>query len=324
MSLPVTESSAPIEESQSVEVQESSQESSGGQQDVEQQTEDFQNQVEEAISEGASKKEVLQMIKEFELKVNGKSVKKSIDLSNEEEVRKELQKAAAFGDLSQTHAQMVKSLQAKINAWKSNPDLLFQDLEMDPLDYAEKRIQKEVDELKKTPEEKKYEEQQRKLMEYEEKERKLQEQLEQQRIEQENQQAYEALRGEIKDAFEGHPGLKYTEKTERRVADMMARYSEKFPDVTASQVIPLVEKEMKEEMNEYLDSMPEEFLSKFLNQNVIDKIAKKVAKPAPKAPTKKAPPVNSTQVVAPSANSVKQNQQVQNSKPKKSFEDVWR
>jgi hypothetical protein len=285
---------------------------------------DFQEQVEEALSEGATPKQVQQMLKEFELKVNGKSVKKSIDLSNEEEVRKELQKAAAFGDLSQTHAQMVKNLQAKINAWKSNPDLLFQDLEMDPLDYAEKRIQKEVDELKKTPEEKKYEEQQRKLMEYEEKERKLQEQLAQQQAEKENQQAYEALRSEIKDAFEGHPGLKYTEKTERKVADMMARYSEKFPDITASQVIPLVEKEMKEEMNEYLDSMPEEFLAKFLNQNVIDKIAKKVAKPAPKVPAKKAPPVTSTQVVAPSANSVKQNQQIQNSKPKKSFEDVWR
>ena len=129
---------------------------------------------------------------------------------------------------------------------------------------------------------------------------------------------------EIKEAFEGHPGLKYTEKTERRVADMMARYSEKFPDVTASQVIPLVEKEMKEELNEYLDGMPEEFLSKFLNQSVIEKISKKVAKPIAKPIAKKAPPsVTSSQVVSPSSKSVKDGQTA-NQPKKKSFEDVWR
>lgn len=278
----------------------------------------------EAIEEGASKKEIAQMIKEFELKVNGKTVKKSIDLSNEEEVKKELQKAMAFGDLSQTHSQMVKNLQSKIDSWKKNPDLMFQDLEMDPLDYAERRIQKEVEELKKSPEEKKYEEQQRKIMEYEEKERRYKEEQEQQRLEKENQAAYESLRGEIKEAFEGHPGLKYTEKTERRVADMMARYSEKFPDVTASQVIPLVEKEMKDELNEYLEGMPEEFLSKFLNQSVIEKISKKVAKPIQKPIAKKAPPsVTSSQVVSPSSQAVKQGQTA-NQPKKKSFEDVWR
>lgn len=286
--------------------------------------EDLQEQVQEALEDGKSKQEIQKLIKEFELKVNGKTVKKSIDLSNEEEVRKELQKAHAFGDLSQTHSQMVKNLQSKIESWKKNPDLMFQDLEMDPLDYAERRIQKEVEELKKSPEEKKYEEQQRKIMEYEEKERRYKEEQEQQRLEKENQAAYESLRGEIKEAFEGHPGLKYTEKTERRVADMMARYSEKFPDVTASQVIPLVEKEMKDELNEYLEGMPEEFLSKFLNQSVIEKISKKVAKPIQKPIAKKAPPsVTSSQVVSPSSQAVKQGQTA-NQPKKKSFEDVWR
>lgn len=324
MSVPAVESQESVQpESQEQVVDQSQGDGKQSSELSQEQTEELNDQINQAIDEGASKKEIQQMIKEFELKVNGKTVKKSIDLSNEEEVRKELQKAHAFGDLSQTHSNMVKALQAKINSWKENPDLLFEDLELNPLDYAEKRIQKEVDEMKKTPEEKKYEEQQRKLMEYEEKERKYQEQLQQQQAEKENEQAYEALREEIKGAFEGHEGLKYTEKNERRVADMMARYSQKFPDVTATQVIPLVEKEMQEEFNELLESMPDGYIEKFISKNAIERISKKMVKPAPKASAKPKPPVTSSQVATPTASSVKHQAQQEASK-KKSFEDIWR
>ena len=321
MSAPVEtsqESQTDFQEEQQIESQGSPEEVAG------EAVNELHEQVSDALEEGKSKQEIQKIIKEFELKVNGKTVKKSIDLSNEEEVRKELQKSAAFGDLSQTHSQMVKNLQNKIELWKKNPDLMFQDLELDPLDYAEKRIQKEVEELKKSPEEKKYEEQQRKIMEYEERERRYKEEQDKQKLEQENQQAYEALRGEIREAFEGHEGLKYNEDTERDVADMMARYSEKFPDITASQVIPLVEKELQRKFNVLLESMPDSYIEKFINKNAIERISKKVAKPAPKVPTKKAPPtVTSTQVVSPSSKSVKDGQTA-NQPKKKSFEDVWR
>ena len=104
---------------------------------------------------------------------------------------------------------------------------------------------------------------------------------------------------------------------------MMARYSQKFPDVTASQVIPLVEKEMQEEFNELLESMPDGYIEKIISKNAIERISKKMVKTPPKVPTKPKPPVTSSQVATPTASSVKQNVEAQAAK-KKSFEDIWR
>src|SRR5690554_5823586 len=68
--------------------------------------EDLEAQVQEAVENGASKEEIKNMIKEFELKVNGKTVKTKIDLADEEAIKRELQKAYAFNDVSQKYSQL--------------------------------------------------------------------------------------------------------------------------------------------------------------------------------------------------------------------------
>lgn len=312
--------SAPVESSEVSQSTESSLGESSGESQAQESVGELQEQIQEAVDNGASKKEIQQMIKEFELKVNGKSVKKSIDLSNEDEIKKELQKAAAFQEVSQTHQQMIKNLQSKIEAWKKNPDLIFKDLEIDDNDYLEKRASRELEEMKLTPEQKRIRELEAKIAEREEQERLLSERLQAEEQAKKDAEAMDFLRAEITDAISKSSFLKPSEKVERRVADMMATYSEKYPNITAEQVLPYVEKEIVEEFNEILESMPEDYLDKFFKKQSLDKIGKKFVKPAPPAPKKA--PVTSTQVAQPTTQSVDRKAEAQASQRKRSFEDL--
>ncbi len=282
---------------------------------------DLQDQLQQAVDAGADAKEIKQMIKEFDLKVNGKNIKHKMDFSDEEAVKRELQKAYAFNDVSQEYATVRKQLNAKIADWKNNPEQALQDLGIDPLDFAEKRINKEVEELKKDPVQKAMEEKDRKIAEYMAKEQAAQQATEQAERERADNEALSVLKQEITQALEKHPYIKPTELTERRVADMMAHYSHKFPDITAEQVIPHVENEMKAEFNALLEALPDDYLEKFFGKNAIDKLTKKFTKSAPVV--KKPTPVTASMAKTATASGAKQAAEAQN-KPKRSFEDLMR
>jgi acylphosphatase len=303
--------------------EESSSEESAQQEEIQGEVENLQDKLQEAVEDGASKKEIQKMIREFELKVNGKIVKQSLDLNDPEAVKRELQKAYAFNEVSQEYATVRKQLNAKIAEWKNDPAQALRDLGVDDLEFSEKRINKEVEDLKKDPQQKAFEEAQKKIQEYEAKEKAAQARVEQEAMEKADQEAYSALKQEIQDALSEHPYIKPTELTERRVADMMAHYSVKFPDITAAQVIPMVENEMKAEFNDLLEALPEEYIEKFLGKNAIDKLAKKFTKPSPlaKKPATKVAPTTMSQVKVPTSQGAKQGEAAQ-IKPKRSFEEI--
>jgi hypothetical protein len=104
---------------------------------------------------------------------------------------------------------------------------------------------------------------------------------------------------------------------------MMAHYSVKFPEITAAQVIPMVENEMKAEFNELIESLPEEYIEQFLGKNSIDKLSKKFTKSAPQA-KKVAPkaPTTMSQVKVPTSQGVKDAAKAE-TKTKRSFEDIF-
>lgn len=321
------ESSAELSnESADLESESTEESSEGGESgqvgEVQGEVEALQDKLAEAVEDGASEKEIKQMIKEFELKVNGKTIKHKLDLSDEEAVRKELQKAYAFNEVSQEYATVRKQLNAKIAEWKNDPTQALKDLGIDDLDFAEKRINREVEDLKKDPQQKAFEEAQKKIQEYEARERAAIERAEALEREKEDQEAYASLKQEIQDALSDHPYIKPTELTERRVADMMAHYSAKFPEITAAQVIPMVESEMKAEFNDLLEALPEEYIEKFIGKNGIEKLAKKFTKPSivAKKPVAKAP-VTASQVKVPTSQGVKEAAKA-DVKVKRTFEDL--
>ena len=112
-------------------------------------TEELQDAVEEAIEEGATEQEVANMIREFELKVNGKTFSKKIDLSDEDALRKEFQVAAAGRQSMQELAEIKKLYTQEIERLKNDPFSVLEELGLDGDELAEMRLQQRIEEMKK-------------------------------------------------------------------------------------------------------------------------------------------------------------------------------
>ena len=73
--------------------------------------EDLKDAVEEAIESGASKEEVKSIIKEYQLKVNGKVKNVKVDLSDDNYIKSQLQLAEAARKRMQESAEIKKLMQ---------------------------------------------------------------------------------------------------------------------------------------------------------------------------------------------------------------------
>ena len=102
--------------------------------------EELEDELEEAAAKGATEEELKSMVKEFELKVNGKTLTKKLDLSDEEAVKRELQKAYAGQQAMQQKAELERALGQRVNEWKNNPWKFFEELGMDADELAELRM----------------------------------------------------------------------------------------------------------------------------------------------------------------------------------------
>lgn len=129
---------------------------------------EFSEELENAIDEGATQAEIKQMIKEYELKVNGKTVKASLDLSNDEEVKKYLQKAHAFNDASQeaskykkefervsgVHQDVTSKFENVLQDWKKAPSKFFESLGVDKYEFINQQIEEFLAEQEMDPKDK--------------------------------------------------------------------------------------------------------------------------------------------------------------------------
>lgn len=283
-------------------------------------TEQLQDQIQDAVDAGATKEEIKEMIEEFELKVNGKTIKHKLDWNDKEAIKRELQKSYAFNDVSQEYSNVKKHLNSKIEMWKKDPIQLFKDMGIDREKFLEAEVKKELDELELTPEQKKARDYEAKIAAYEAKEAQQKAEQEARERHQQDEEALSVLRSEIQGALEGHQFLKPNEDTERRIADVMASLSVKNPNVTAEDALPYVEAEIKREFNALIENMPEEFLERMLSKTAIEKIGKKAPRPQPPVKTKQVPTASS-QIAKPTAQSVVAKQEAALSKPK-TFEEM--
>jgi len=261
------------DESQEVESSENSEESVEVQAET---TDELKEEIEEAIEDGADESVVKEMIREFQLKVNGKNVTKTIDLSDEDAVRRELQLAAAARPAMQESAELRKLYEQEIQRLKSDPWAVLKELDIDPDELAEDRIRQRVEELKKSPEQVDKERIQRELNEARAELNKQKEQAENAKFEQLQMEAATELEGEISKALDGHSTLPQSPKTVSRIADAMLWAMENgFEDVSAGDVIPTVEAEIKQEFNQLMDALGEDAIESFVGKRNMDKMRKK-------------------------------------------------
>jgi hypothetical protein len=270
------------EENSSPEVsEESSQEDSGESQESSEQAqpvgqEALQEVVEDAIASGASEKEVKNLIKEFQLKVNGKMVNKRIDLSDENALRNELQLSAAARNAMQESANLKKLYESEVNRLRQDPFSVLAEMGLDPDQLAEMRIQQRIDQMKKSPEQVEREKIQEELRSAREEANKLKAERESEQFEKLKEQAATQIENEIEQALDAHKTLPKSRHIVKRIADsMLWAMGNGFDNVSAEDVMPLVEKEWREEMGRLMDDSPEDVLEQLIGQRNIERLRAK-------------------------------------------------
>lgn len=255
-------------------------------------TEDeLKEEIQDAIDEGASEEEIKQMIKKFELKVNGKVKEVEIDLSDEEAVKRELQKSMAFSEKAKEAKELKSTYEQALKELMTNPIAALAELGIDVDELASGHIMKKIEDEQKTPEQKEAERQQqelaeakRKLAEYEASQKRLEE-------ERRAEEAKKTIQAEIDDAWD-KTGVVIPKNPKfiSRVADALdwaetqvdeITGEKLFPNVSIADVLPLVEEEYFKEMNEFIENTPEDYLEKY---GVARATKKKVEKSTAKKP----------------------------------------
>jgi hypothetical protein len=236
----------------------------------------LQDAVEDAIASGASEKEVKNLIKEFQLKVNGKIVNKKIDLSDENSLRNELQLAAAARQSMQESANLKKLYESEVTRLRQDPFSVLAELGLDPDQLAEMRIQQRIEEMKKSPEQLEREKIQAELQAAREEANKLKAEREAEQFEKLKDQAAAQIETEIEQALDSHKTLPKSRHIVKRIADsMLWAINNGYDDVTAEDVMPLVEKEWRDEMSRLMDDSPEDVLEQLIGQRNIERLRAK-------------------------------------------------
>lgn len=236
----------------------------------------LQDAVETAIANGASEKDVKNLIKEYQLKVNGKVVNKRIDLSDEASLKNELQLAAAARQSMQETANLKKLYEKEIGRLKQNPWEVLQELGMDPDQLAELRLQQRIEEMKKSPEQIEREKIQKELQEAREEAKKLKSEQESAKFERMKAEAVQQISDDIESVLDAHKTLPKSRHIVKRLADsMLWAMDQGFDNVTAEDVLPMVEKEWREEMSQIMDDSPEDFLEQLIGQRNIERMRQK-------------------------------------------------
>ena len=269
-----TEASA--DSSQQTEQAEQTQQASGEEVSAEQAA----DIVEQAKAEGASKEEIKSLKKMFSLKVNGKTINKEFDFSDEKAMQKELQMAAAGHEALQMKAEYEKALKTLVTKLRNDPLALAEELGLDADELAAIRLQKRLEEAKKSPEQVEKEKLEREISEYrrrEEERTKQMQEAEQSRV---LDTAQKQIDEEIDKALEGYKTLP---SGSPMVFDMIAKNMiwvmdnyEQFgyaspDDVKVEDVLPTVEQQLKGTINKLLEEVPEEFLDAWIGQKTVDK-----------------------------------------------------
>lgn len=217
----------------------------------------------------------IELKRRMKFKVNGKDVEREIDLNDEKSLQELLQKGFAADERFQTASTIEKRMKEYAALLQSDPMQALIAAGHDPDKLTEAYMKKRVEELAKTPEQQQLEKLQKEI----EKERKLREALEQEKLTAE-QQKVEAeysrqLDEEISTAL-GSSDLPKSPYVVKRIAEnLMLGIEQGNEDITVEDVLPIVEKQIKEEIRQMFEAMPEDVIEKTLGNDVSTKLRKR-------------------------------------------------
>lgn len=220
----------------------------------------------------------------MKFKVNGREVEREIDLNDETSLQELLQKGFAADERFQSASSLEKKMKEFAALMQADPIQALIAAGHDPDKLTEAYMEKRVQELAKSPEQQQLEKLQKEI----EKERKLRETLENEKLTAE-QQKVEAeysrqLDEEITSAL-GSSDLPKSPYVVKRIAEnLMLGIEQGNEDITVQDVLPIVERQIKDEIRQMFEAMPEDVIEKTLGNDVSSKLRKRRLSNMKKAP----------------------------------------
>jgi hypothetical protein len=272
-SAPTGESAAPVESNTGAQ-ESQGQSSESGQPSAE--------DIQAAAENGEiSQAEASKLIRKYKLKVRGQEVEREVDLGNDDFIRDQLQLAEMSKISMQQSAELKKAYLKEMERLKSDPFSVLQELGLDPEELSAGFIHKKIEEMKKSPEQLATEKMQREMEELRTKLKEKEEAEKQQEMSKLNEQAVQSLNQEIDKAISGHKKLPNSPMVRKKIADsMLWAMQNGFEDVTADDVVPLVEKELRSELGSLFEGLEDEAFEDWIGKERLAKARKKKAIPA--------------------------------------------
>lgn len=254
---------------------------------IEDSGEDLPQELQEKPGDTKAEKEAKKEARrKFELMVNGKTKSIEVDTDNEDEMKKYLQKALAADEKFQEAAMTRKQAEQLVEMLRTNPLAILKhpDLGLDIKSLATQILNQELEDMAKTPEQKRLEELEQKLAEKEAREKELEEQRRQAELQKIQAEAYQQLDDDITNALSASdlPKSPYVIK---RISDAMIEAVELgHTDVRVQDVMPYVEQQILQEIQQMFEAKPADVMEKIIGKKNLDtyrksKITKAKVKP---------------------------------------------
>lgn len=217
-------------------------------------------------------------IKKFQIKVDGEEMEEEIDLSDEELVKRHLQKSKAFDRRSKEYSSLQKDVDTFFKAIQASPQdaaQVLSELGMDVNQFAEQVINSRLEELSLSDEEKEKRNAQKELEDYKKKVQEYEERLKAEEQSKADSEAAKQLDSEISDAMEKHSKLPKTQYIVKRIADTgIAIFKKTGKHLPMNEVVKIVDQQIRTELDETYDAMDDDTLSEVLNKHA-ERIRKK-------------------------------------------------
>lgn len=251
-------------------------------------TEDIDDVVDEMLDDGKdsgeepkkdSKKKEEALKKKLKLKVKDKEFEEEIDWNDDARLTKAFQKEKAFDAASQELANMKKQFGGLIEALKGDKVLdVLRELGHDVDGLAEKHLTQLVEEAKKSPEQVQKEKMEAELKSLKEEKTRLSKEKEEKELESIRNQYATEIENDITKALDKAETIlpKRNPKIVRAIAqNMLFAMQNGYPQVKASDVIPLVEQEYRKDLKELFDILPEDTIEALVGKPNLDRLRKK-------------------------------------------------
>lgn len=213
--------------------------------------------------------------KKLKLKVNGREEEREFDLGDDKFLTEMFQKAFSSDERFQKASKVEKDAKTRMEQIarmiQEDPESILGEFGHNMDELAEKHIQKRIQELEKSPEQREME----KLRNELEKEMKKREKLEQERQNAENSRIQEQFARNLNDEISSGLSTSDIPKSPfvvKRIAEHLIAALDNGKNVEVKDVIPLVQKQIKAEIRQMFEAMPEDVIESVLGETVSNKL----------------------------------------------------